>query len=179
MAQDGQLRVRQREELRRALATAAEIRGWTYSSKDPMTVAVKEVETLTKVGSSYIAKEIEGELKGKKTEVTELQEVAASIHELADNGDWEDSVEISYAHTAREGDGLATKTEIVTLASGAEAQEAAATIEKRLETWDKLRAEMIEDLKQKRRKLREMEKSIPSFAEASKSVVVDVLAILY
>ena len=144
-----------------------------------MATAIKDVKTLTKAGSQFIAEELEVELAEKKAEVTELKGVAESMHELADTADWEEPVEVSYSHTARNGDGLATKTQTLTLADAGEARDAAAAIEKRLDTWEKLRIQMLEDLKQKQRQLGEMEESIPAFAESSKTVVGDVLAILH
>ena len=117
-------------------------------------------------------------LAGKKIEVSQLREVADSIHELADTADWGDPVEVSYSHTVRDGDGLATKTEILNLVDAGEAKEAAATIEKKLDTWEKLRCQMLDDLKRRRHQLNEMRDNISAFAESSRSLVGDVLAIL-
>ena len=89
MKQDQQLGVRQREELRRALATTAEFRGWAAIGTDPMTSAIKDVKTLTKAGSQYIARDLENEVADKKTEVSTLRGVADSIHVLAGTADWE------------------------------------------------------------------------------------------
>ncbi len=179
MKQDREFRVRQREELRRALAETAEFRGWAIPGADPVAAAIKDVKTLTKAGSQFIAEELEVELAEKNAEVTELKVVAESIHELADTADWEEPVEVSYSHTARNGEGLATKMQTVTLADAGEARDAAAAIEKRLDTWEKLRIQMLEVLKQKQVQLGEMEDSISAFAESSKGVVGDVLAILH
>jgi hypothetical protein len=179
MKQDGRLRVRQYEELRRALAKVAEFRGWAATGADPVAPAIKDVKSLTKAGSQFIAQELVEELADKKTEVSRLREVADSFHELADTAEWGGPVEVSYSHTAREGDGLATRTQTLTLVDAGEAKEAAATIEKKLDTWEKLRSQMLEDLKQQQHQLTEMEDSIPAFAEASRATVGDVLAILH
>jgi hypothetical protein len=179
MEQDRQLRVRQREDLRRALASAAEFRGWAATGADPMASAIKDVKILTKAGSHFLAKGLEQELADKKTEVAQLKKVADSIHKLADTEDWEKPVEVSYCHTVRDGTGLATKTQTLILADAGEARDAAALIEKKLDNWEKLRVLMVEDLKQRRRQVDEMEDSISAFAESSRGVVDDVLAILH
>ena len=179
MKQDRELRVRQREELRRALTTAAESRGWAVSGADPMASAIKDVNKLTKAGSKVIAQELADELADKKKEVSQLKKVANSMYKLAGAEDWEDPVEVSYSHTARDGNGLATKTQTVTLVDATEAKEAAAAIERKLETWEKLRVQMLDDLKGQQRQLNEMEESISAFAESSKGLVGDVLAILH
>ncbi len=143
-----------------------------------MASAIKDVRTLTKAGKQFIAEELEVEVEDKRTEVTQLQGVAESINEMADTADFEEPVEVSYSHTARNGDGLATKTQILTLADAGEARDAAASILKRLDTWEKLRIQMLENLKQEQIQLGEMEESISAFAESSRSVVGDVLAII-
>ena len=179
MEQDRQLRVRQREELRRALATAADFRGWAATGADPMASAIKDVKSLTKAGSHFLAKDLEKELEDKKNEVLQLQKVADSMNRLADTESWENPVEVSYSHTVREGDGLGTRTQTLTLVDAGEARDAAATIEKKLVNWEKLRVLMLEDLKQRRRQVDEMEEGIAAFAESSRGVVDDVLAILH
>jgi pantothenate synthetase len=132
-----------------------------------------------KAGSQFLAEDLAEELARKKSEVAELRKVADSIHKLSDTGDWETPVEISYCHTVREGDGLGTRTTAVTLADAGEANDAASAIEKKLDSWEKLRDQMLEDLKKKQRKVAEMESSIPDFAESSREMVDDVLAILH
>lgn len=179
MDQDRELRVRQREELRRALTAAAEYRGWAATGENSVASAIKDVNKLTKVGSKVIAEELAEELADKKVETAQLREVAESIHELAGNGDWEDPIEVSYCHTVRDGDGLATKTQILTLADATEAKDAAAVIERKIDSWEKLRAQMQDHLKLRQKKVKEMEGSIPDFAESSKGLVDDVLAILH
>lgn len=144
-----------------------------------MESAIKDVKNLTKAGSHFIAQELEAELADKKIEVSQLREVAISIHELAGTADWGDPVEVSYSHTVRAGDGLATRTETLNLVDAGEAKEAAATIEKKLDTWDKLRGQMLDDLKRRQAQLNEMRDSISAFAESSRGVVGDVLAILH
>lgn len=178
MKQDQQLGVRQTQELRRALATTAEFKGWAAIGTDPVTSAMKDVKSLTKAGSQYIAKDLENEVADKKTEVSRLKKVADSINEMAGTDDWEEPVEVTYSHTVREGDGLATRTEILSLVDAGEAKAAAASIEKKLDNWEKLRAQMLIDLKLRQRQLNEMRDSISAFAEFSRCVVDDVLAIL-
>ena len=83
-----------------------------------------------------------------------------------------------YSHTVRDGEGLATRTETLSLVDAGEAKAAAASMEKKLDNWEKLRAQMLVDLKLRQRHLNEMRDSISAFAEFSRSVVDDVLAIL-
>jgi hypothetical protein len=179
MKQEQHLGVRQREQLRRAVATAAEFRGWMESGADPAAPAIKDVKNLTIAGSEALAQALVEEMARKKKEVLELQKVADSLYELAEKDDFEEPIEIDYFHTAREGDGLATRTQTVVLTSATEATDAAAAIEKKLDSWEKLRVQMVEDLKVQQKQLKELENLIAEFAEASRSVVGDVLAILH
>ncbi len=175
--QEGQLRVRQREQLRRALAAAAEILEWATISEDRLDITADDVLKLTKNGTQAIAKDLADELAAKKTEMSQLKKSAATIAKLATKGDFSDPIEVSYTHTAREAtSGLVTRVETATLLEPQEALDTAATIEKKTESWGKLREQMIEDLKQKQRRLEEMKASMSEFVEASKRILVEVFA---
>ena len=145
--QEGHLRVRQREQLRRALAEAAELFSWTTITSDPVNTAIKDVAKLTKSGTTSRTRELADEVASKKTEIAQLKKTISSLQKLAKNGKFEEPVEVAYSRTAREGQGLGTKTETLTLANADEATDAAASIEKNLESWGKLREQMVEDLK--------------------------------
>lgn len=179
MKQEQTLGVRQREELRRAVATTADLRGWTETGADPAASAIKDVKNFTKAGSEYITEALSEEMARKKREVTQLQKVADSLYKLAETADFEEPIEVDYHHTAREGDGMATRTQTATLTNAGEATDAAAMIEKKLDNWEKLRLQMVENLKVEQRQLKDLEHVIPDFAEASRTVVGDVLAILH
>jgi hypothetical protein len=171
--------VRQRETLRRALVAAAESLGWAALGHDPVDVAAKEVLTLAKAGARSVAEDLETELAAKKTELSRLRKAADSLHEMADEAGFEEPVEFSYAHTARQGDELVTKTQTVTLANGQEATDAADAIEKRLDGWDKLRGQMADELRRSQRQVEEMRHSLPDFTDSHRGLVREVLALLY
>jgi hypothetical protein len=178
LTQDRQLRVRQREELRRTLTEVAEARNWVAARADPEASPLQDVEDLTRAGMRLVQQELVEELTEKKNEVSELREVADSLRRLAGAGDWGGPVEVSYSHTVRQPDGLVTKKRTLTLVDTAEAEEAAAGIEKRLDAWENLRSRMQEDLERRQRQLREIADNVSAFAVASGTLVSDVLAIL-
>jgi hypothetical protein len=177
--QDGRLRVRQREQLRRALAAAAECLGWGMIIDDAVETATRDVAKLTKAGTRALTRDLADELASKKTEMSQLEKVSSSMHKLAEKNAFVDPVEVSYSRTAREADHLVTKTESVTLTDAQEAEDAAQMIEKKMTSWGKLREEMVEDLKREQRQLDELEDSLPGFVESSKGTVREVFATLY
>lgn len=178
LTQDRELKVRQREELRRALNRVAEIRTWVASETDPPTTALQDVEDFTQTGLRLIQKELRDELADKKKEVSRLKKVAEALKDLAGTDGWEDPVEVSYSHTVRQADGLATQTDTLTLVDTGEAEEAAAAFEKKLDNWEKLRSQMQDDLERRKRDLKEVAKFVSAFAASSETVVVDVLDII-
>ena len=110
----------------------------------------------------------------------QLEDVANSIKELATNGEFESPIEISYAHTARDGSqGPRTKIETITLTDAEEASDAARVIEKKMHSWDKLREQMLVDLKQKQGQLEEMKRGLSDFVDSSKRLLPEVFAVLH
>lgn len=179
MIQDGRLRVRQREQLRRALFAAAELLEWSMISENAVEIAMRDVAKLTKVGTRALTRDIANELASKKKEMSELEKFASSMTKLAEKDDFADPVEVSYSRTAREADHLVTKTELLTLTEAQGAVDAAQTVEKKMVSWGKLRDEMIEDLKKQQRQLDELKDSLSGFVESSKRTVREVFATLY
>lgn len=177
--QDGRLRVRQREQLRRALAAAAESLDWAMINEDEVEIATRDVAKLTEAGKRALTQDVVEELASKKTEMSELEKVANSMRALAEKDDFADPVEISYLRTAREADQLVTKTESLTLAEAQEAEDLANLIEKKMNSWGKLREEMIEHLKREQQQLDELEDTLPEFVQHSKGTVREVFATLY
>jgi cell division septum initiation protein DivIVA len=177
--QGRELRVRQRERLRRALTAAADFLGWSTLGRNRVEIAILEMETLANAGVRSVADDLERELKEKRTELPRLRKTAEALHALADETNLDAPVEFSYCHTARQGDELVTKTETVTIADDREATEAAQAIERRLDAWDKLRVQMVDELKQQRRRVEEMSDSLSEFASSQRSLVREVFAILY
>jgi len=178
LTQDRELRVRQREELRRALNRVAKIRNWVPSNGDPPPSTIQDVEEFTQTGLRLVQQEILDELADKKGEVQRLKEVVEALRELADAEGWGDPIEVNYSHTIRQADGFATKNQTLSLTDSREAEEAAATFERRLESWEKLRSQMQEDIERRRRQLTEVAESVSAFARFSTGVVADVLAII-
>jgi hypothetical protein len=98
---------------------------------------------------------------------------------LAADAKTEYPAEVEYSHTARDGlRRLVTKTEALTLADADEATSAAATLEKRLEGYAKLRDQMLEELEERQRQIDEMRDGLSGFVAASNRLVVEVLATL-
>ena len=182
LRQDGSLVVRQREQLRRALATAGEVLDWSVipgERSDRAAAVKKDVAALADFGAETLEQDLAQQLKDKKAEIQVLEEVTSKLRELAANGDAEYPAEVAYAHTGRDAHRrLVTKTETLTLADAAEATKAADTLEKKLEGYAKLRDEMLEDLKQERRRIGEMREELGSFVAASNGLVLEVLATL-
>ncbi len=140
---------------------------------------MRDVAKLTKAGTQALTRDIADELARKKTEMSQLEEFASSMHDLAEKGDFTDPVEVSYSRTAREADQLVTKTELLTLVEAQEAEDAAQLIAKKTVSWGKLRDEMVENLKKEQRQFEELKDSLPGFVESSTGTVREVFATLY
>jgi len=182
LRQDGSLAVRQREQLRRALAAAGEVLDWSVipgERGDRAATVKKDVTALAELGAETLADDLARQLEGKKVELKALEEVTHTLRALAADSGAAYPTQIVYAHTGRDAQRrLVTKTETLTLADAGEATSAAATLEKKLEGYAKLRDEMIEDLHRERRQILEMREGIGSFVAASNGLVLEVLATL-
>ncbi|MEX1257157.1 MAG: hypothetical protein WEG36_06020 [Gemmatimonadota bacterium] len=181
--QDGTLRVRQGEQLRRALATAATALRWDSipgSKDDRVAAATKDVAELADAGAQLLERDLVDQLTGKKGEVLQIKKVAKSVHKLAANSAVSYPTEVEYSHTMRSGQrGLVTKTETLTLNDAAEALNAAATLEKRLVGLEKLRDEMIKELKDRQRQVKEMRQGLPGFVRSSNGILAELLTSSY
>lgn len=178
--QGGHLKLREREELRRVFASAAELLGWATIRRGPAEAATKDLLKLAKSGARLLTRELADEVADKKIETSQLEKVASSLHKLAKEADFADPIEISYSHTARKPPlGLVTKTETLILTDADEAAEAAQTIEAKRETWDKLRLEMLDDLGERQRQLDEMKRTLSAFLESSEGLVRHVMSTRY
>lgn len=180
MQQDGRLSVRQREGLRRAFATAAGLFGWAPlepGAQEPIEAATRDLMTLAERGARFLDGQLAAELAEKKAETSQLKRVAKTVSKLAEQGDFDEPVEVPYCHTAKEGSQRwVTKVEKLTLTNSSEAEEAARGLEKNLDGWDKLRVEMVSELKGKQRELAEMRKTLPSLLQSSRGLLSEVLA---
>lgn len=179
MKQDRQLRVRQREQLRRALSTAARILSWEAISDDDLEIATRDIAKLARSGTRSIRRELDREVAEKRMETVRLKAAARTLREVAEGPESVYPVEFSYSYTARvPSRGVVTKTEPLTLADAEEARAAADAAERRSEAWNKLRVEMLEELRVREQRWVELSSSLSSFAEASRGMVREVLAVL-
>ncbi len=182
LRQDGSLVIRQREQLRRALATAGEVLEWSIipgERSDRAAAVKKDMTALAEFGAETLEQDLAQQLKEKKAEIKTLETVTSQLRALADDKDTEYPAEVEYAHTGRDAHRrLVTKTEVLTLKDADEANSAADSIEKKLENYAKLRDEMLEDLKQERRQLGKMREGLGKFVADSNGLVLEVLATL-
>ena len=176
--QDGQLGVRQKEKIRRALSAAAEALNWAVIHDDPYETAAKDVVKLTNAGAKALAKDLADELVSKKAEMTQLKKAAAALVKLSEKGDFTDPIEFTYTRTAREAHGLGTKTEVLTLLDADEALNGAAVIEKKTPSWEKLRDLMLEALKKEQKLIAVTKDRVPEFVDSTKGTVKEVFATL-
>lgn len=182
LRQEGALRVRQREQLHRALATAADAMDWTTipgSNSDRVAAATKDMTRLTEAGAEALERDVLALLDEKKGEVAQLKAVVKTVKALADDDEATYPAEISYSHTARNGSqGLYTKIETLTVAGASEAVSAAAALEKKLDRFGRLRDEMLVEMKVRKKQIEEMRRTVAGFVDSSNSIVLDVLATL-
>lgn len=180
--QDGSLNVRQRDQLRRALAQAAEARGWVLipdGTADRVTRATQDLAMLAEAGALALMSDLGEEVAAKNDELNRLREVAQAVQSMAASERTSYPAEIEYSHTARQGSqNLVTKTETLTLSDSAEAQDAAASLERKMEGWAKLRDQMLEELARREHQIEQTRRSLSGFVEASRSLVGEVLAVL-
>ena len=178
--QDGPLGVRQREQLRRALATAGEALSWTGPTEDDgdsMVEVTNDFMTIAKGGARSIARDLAAELAGKRTEIAELSDASTSAGKLAEDPDSTYPTDIIYSYTVRDAFGdLVTKTETLTVNDAQEAQNAAAALERSLTGRGKLTDLMILDLERKQGRLDVTTRTLSDFLESSQQLLREVLA---
>ncbi|MBM4184840.1 MAG: hypothetical protein FJ207_11610 [Gemmatimonadetes bacterium] len=178
--QRGPLTHRQREELRRALATAGEALGWSDTragSEDPVAAAMLDVIALTNCGVDSLEQELAEERVRKQTEIARLEETVAYARELAGNGRSIYPAEITYSYTARDSfQRLVTKTATSTVSDPSEALGIAVALQKSIESRTKLTDLMVVDLQERRASLRDMKRSVPDFAKFSRELLSEVIA---
>ena len=182
-SQGGRLNVRQKEELRRALAEAGDTLRWieiTVGSDDPVSVVADDLTKITRSGVRVIEKEVEEELKDKKSEMKQLQNVVAKARKLAEAKNPKLPTEVTYYHTARAAaQGLITKTEVVVITAPDEATACADSIEKSLNRWENLRDQMVDELQRKQAQLEVVSGSVPEFVKSQRGMLREVMAVLH
>lgn len=180
--QQGRLKVRQREQLRRAIERAGETLGWAATApfkSDPVADLSKEVAKLVRKGARRMKRDVRHELEEKESEIAELRKVVKAVEELAADPD-AFPTEVSYQHTARHASqGLVTKTETLELEDAEAALKAAKKMQKRIKRWTKYRDQMLEQLEQERQYLKTTTKNLSEFVDTSRPVVGEVLATMH
>lgn len=180
--QQGRLKVRQKEQLRRAIARAGETLGWAATAPfktDPVAELSREVGKLVKRGARRMKRNIRQELEEKESEIKELKKVVKQVEKLADDPD-SLPTEVTYQHTARHASqGLVTKTETLELEDEEAARKAAKKMNKRIKRWTKYRDQMLEELEQERQYLRDTTKNLSEFVDTSRPVLGEVLATMH
>ncbi len=182
MRQAGSLNVRQRDQLRRALARTAEARGWVLipdGTVDRVTKATQDLAILAEAGALSLKSDLREEFAAKNNEVKQLREVAQAVQRMAASARTSYPAEIEFSHTARHGpQNLVTKTQTLTFSDTAQAKDAAASLERNIESWAKLRDQMLEELEHRQHQIEQTRRSLSGFVEAYRTLVGEVLAVL-
>ncbi len=180
LEQDSPLGVRQKEQLRRALATAGDALGWTATaahSEDSLADVSKDFMTMAKGGSRAMGRDLATDLAAKKVEVKQLNATLTSTTKLAEGPDTAFPTEITFSYTVRDAfTELVTKTETVAVTESGEAASAAAALERSMPARTKLADLMITELKRKQSQLEVMTKALSEFIEDSQGLLREVIA---
>lgn len=178
--QESPLGVRQLEQLRRALTTAGDALGWTEAAAgdvDSVVEVGKDIMTMAKGGAKFMAHDLAEELARKRTEVSQIHDVAASALKLSEDPDASYPAEITYSYTARDAfRDTITKTETLTVNDAREALSASETIERSTTSRGKLADLMIIALEQKQVRLDGMTRTLPDFLESLQELLREVIA---
>ena len=180
--QSGQFRVRQREQLRRALQDAAAALDWDIVSTiedDPMEEMAFDVRRLTKAGIQAIERDLETELDEKRKEIKHIQKTVSNLEKLSEKDPETFPTELMYRYTSARGNGeYSTKEEELLIETPDGASEAAARLEKRVDRFTRLRDEMVESLKQQRKTLTSAKAELVDFVTGTRQLVTEVVATL-
>ena len=181
LRKDGVLGVRQHENLRRTLAFAGDALGWELlpgSTKDRVAAVKKAMTKLAEAGVEHLNGDITVLLAQKRREIAVLKKVAAAVRDLAKDAKTTYPTEVEVSFTQRSALGiLVTKTETLALEDATEALRVADELTHREENRAKLRDQMIEELKERRRQLGVMKRDLPAFVESSHELVSELLAL--
>lgn len=164
---------RQREELRRALATAGEALGWAETPAN----AADDVVSLALSGAASLESDLAQEWTNKQTEVSRLGDAATYARKLADDPKTSYPTEVTYSYTVRDPHGqLVTRTTTNTATNPAEALAAAEALRRSIEGRTKLTDQMVIDLEQRRERLKAIERNLPDFVESARDLIREVIA---
>ncbi len=183
MQQDGELLVRQHEQLRRALAASGRSLGWAGTAAhdaDWATDINKDVLRIVRNGARSLMRELATKQTTKEKEMLRLEEVAAAAEKMAEDPDTVYPTEITYLHTARDSvRDLVTKTEKRIVNDADEAMGVARTIEKNMARWEGLRDEMIIELVERQEEVTTMKKDLSNFVQTLQELLQEVLVTLH
>lgn len=182
MEQEGRMNVRQREQLRRALATAGDAFGWagiTAGDGDSIPQFSKQVLAMAKYGTKAMAKDLEEETARKRKEVDQLGETVELLRKIAGDAKTEYPVEVVYCYTVRDAyPGFVTKIDTLTLDDAKGAQASSDSIEKGIPSRTKLTDLMIVDLVARKGKLEAMAKTLSDFVKGCHGLMREVIVTL-
>jgi len=181
--QAGEFRVRQREQLRRALQKAAEALGWdilaVVEESDPIHAVAIDVQRLTRAGIRAIERDLECEIEQKGGEIKQLERTVQALSGLAAEAPSAFPTEVAYTYTATQGNGVyVTKEKELLVEDANSAENAAKRLEKGLARFGRLRDQMVATLKQRRSSVREAEAETQHFVQGTHRLVGEVLATL-
>jgi hypothetical protein len=160
----------------------AQARGWVLIPGEPsdrVTEATQDLAVLAEAGALSLRSDVAEEVAAKNDELKQLRKVARALQEMASSERTTYPAEIEYSHTARQASqNLVTKTETLTLSDTAEAENAAATLERSMEGWAKLRDEMLEELGHRQHQIEQTRRSLSGFVDVCRTLVSEVLEVL-
>lgn len=166
--------------MRRSVAAAALPLGWKALVPDGLETARRDVLRLARNGERALRRDLHAEIAAKKIESAELEKALRAVAKQVEQHGFEDPLEFTYVHTARrQPRGLVTKHETRLFHDAAEATKAIEAIESRLEAIDKLRQEMLVELRKREARLEETRRRLPEFVESGTSLLSHVLATLH
>lgn len=139
-----------------------------------------DVQRLTRAGIRAIEKDLESELLEKRREIRQLESAIETLSELAEGDPSVFPTEVAYTYTATRGKGeYVTKEEELLLEDPGSAEAAAKRLEKRLGRFGRLRDQMVERLKHRRKTVREAKSELKDFVHGTDGLVSEVLATLH
>lgn len=180
--QDGEFRVRQQEQIRRALSVAGEALDWDQLELG-LPVDAEEVEAdihrLTQAGIRQLERDLEDEISEKRKEIRQLEKIVSAMAKLGEKGEDAFPAEVEYHYTSRRGkDELVTRTEEVVLEDPEHAVKESEKLEKKLDRLGRLRDQMVENLKKQRQTIKNAKSEVRSFVSGTEVFVDEVLATL-
>lgn len=181
--QDGQLLIRQEEQVRRTLLEVAEALDWAELEgevAEPVEETLQDVRRLVRSGLKSLEAELDATMAEKRREIQELKKAATQLNRLSEQSteDLPDGFTYRYSAASSQGD-YVTKTEELTFESPQDAADAAANIEKRLDRWTTLRDDMMDDLKRQRAVVGEARDEIQVFMSLAHVLCREVLEVLH